>query len=1717
MSVTFSEVAASALRDASRQPGLANKRLALKGLFGLQPEAIFLALEPDLDAAVTVKTGAGEQTVQAIELSAGRLLIPYLVSDDLADTNRGSAGFAATLRTEFLAGAAEERVLLILDSHPVETVLSASEDASELPHLAWDELVLRFLRMTAETLGVAESDFARHAVQEFAKYSSQTKAALDLLAGWLTGALQGSEAAAGKSLWKLGCFLSDPDASNDYSRFEPSADWRRRIDERYESKSKSWASEIQRLLSRKRVPGEIVNRVIAAAGPFEVDYERFTLTDLQQSEGAPTPLQTDEFEPVLASRATIRSGDSLLVWVGGGVSQLELRLSRQAQAGDAGLARWAGGGNPGELEMVAGSTTAKVLLPEAPSSGWHFASLELHPKSAAGFAGLGETLELAVYRSDGGWLPAEISLEIDPASAGFACDDDPLVVAFGEGGEQLGNATADPLPEDLDDTERVELPVTFNGEDTILPVLVRGGVSPEDPEPPEPPENPDDTDGDGGGGDGSETPAIQSEYPSINLALLAARRTEWPDAKLTELDGVLQTAFNIGARQFKVALQRPAGIDGSRLERAILEHPEWTSYVWSEQTETLTRGRGPGISEGALPGHLVEQFRRAREELFAKAAEAGSIYALNPENPEVTAYIAAYDALLAQVPADARYEGDWDGLVLCDTVVLAGELDLLVSPTSPLSVAFHAATKDQFSAWTAAADVPTEEDVAAVSIRHAVPLLNAGSRWFESAPLEEVLWRRYVPLTDDAPGVPERNAKFIAQRLHFFLRVHETYKDPAQTLSVAFHEPGDGKIVLEALRSFYSRDRGAGAYSLPRLHAHLVGASAELNDEVAKLLADGRQDDLDRLVQSRVTVTATPASEAPAFAHVTFLFRSPGTRTARQVPMSDRSPTDHLHGLAASPGRHVYSERNKVFAWGTWAAGSADAPTYQRLVSRSLELVGGQPTGRLTEGWTQMPSASLDQEALDELYSEQSVWVVHLDRLIGIEAFGGPRQLIEYEERADPDQPGYDGITATEQIEPYMEAVGRALAGFGNPDDQALKRLLQLLNAVSGRWALELLQRNDADILQRIGFVAAIALIEQLEDCLGTREDGTGVLIALDELIAGRGRAGLPRFSLPVKRPDGKMCDDLLVLWVPRDKGGDDPVTLRGAVIEVKYASSGRPNTDDARGEITRTREWLHAAFNTDGSTRPFRARDLAEIINAAASRATTFDLGRPARQEALTGALKKIARGAYRLDLSHTRLGESRTGIAVSVEGESSVPTNQSVLAEGGQDLDLLRVGRPVLQQLVSGKRVSAGGSWETISFSPPAEAETAQEPTEPVAGPPPASPRTSEEDLREARDGATEAPGSATSSEEAQLLPEMGRALDSAMEKYRLAVEPFQPELAQVGPNVIRFRTKALGPLSVSDVERRARDIGREVGAPGAVIVSQEPRFICIDVPRAERSPVLYRDLAPRATSEAMPGALDFIVGVAPSGDVRVADLARLPHLLVAGATGSGKSVFLRSLLCHLVATRGPDALRILLVDPKQLDFANFSQLPHLVGGRIVSDPADAVQSLEETIEDELARRRPILMEAGATSATEYYEAGGSHQELSQMVVLVDEFADLAAVMSRRERQGFQELIQRYAQITRAFGIYLVLATQRPSVDVITGSIKANLTARIAFSLPSHRDSMTVLDRSGAEDLLGNGDLLFYVNGQVERLQAPLADSSDVASAVERWRNVANPEHGS
>jgi hypothetical protein len=614
------------------------------------------------------------------------------------------------------------------------------------------------------------------------------------------------------------------------------------------------------------------------------------------------------------------------------------------------------------------------------------------------------------------------------------------------------------------------------------------------------------------------------------------------------------------------------------------------------------------------------------------------------------------------------------------------------------------------------------------------------------------------------------------------------------------------------------------------------------------------------------------------------------------------------------------------------------------------------------------------------------------------------------------------------------------------------------------------------------------------------------VLLPLDELFRLLAKSGVGR--------SGRSCDDLVYLRLFRTGDG---IRIAARLLEVKFKSAGIPDLVTARKEIERTRELLDGIARSDEASRPFRSRDLAEFIRAGAIRNRTFGLGGIGLADAETVAAE-VAAGRYKIDFSYLAGDDLVHGDVVSLELENNVPASRTILAAGdGLALGYIRLGSPILEELARSGTLQKPQDWPAIRFLP-ADGSPVQRTIprpQPDGGPSETvGTAADQQDDSIESSGPTGYPAAAMTNDPeaaASRLPvEISKKaveLDRAATKYGLKLAPFEPSLAQAGPSVIRFRTRPLGRETIANVRKRALDLGREVGFADGLLVDQEPYYITVDVPRSEPVTVMLADHIGALSQVKALGALPFVLGMAPSGQVVVEDLARLPHLLVAGATGSGKSVMLRGLLCCLARTRSPMQLQIMIVDPKQVDFAPFHDLMHLVDNRIVTDPREAVELLAETLEREVGWRRDLLTEAGVTSALEFYEQGGTLEQLPQMVILVDEFADLSASLDRAARDTFLGLIQRFGQLTRAFGIYLVLATQRPSVQVITGDIKANLTARVALKVQSAADSVTVLGRGGAEALRPGGDLIFDHGGRAQRLQALFAGPADVRGAKAFW----------
>jgi DNA segregation ATPase FtsK/SpoIIIE, S-DNA-T family len=356
-------------------------------------------------------------------------------------------------------------------------------------------------------------------------------------------------------------------------------------------------------------------------------------------------------------------------------------------------------------------------------------------------------------------------------------------------------------------------------------------------------------------------------------------------------------------------------------------------------------------------------------------------------------------------------------------------------------------------------------------------------------------------------------------------------------------------------------------------------------------------------------------------------------------------------------------------------------------------------------------------------------------------------------------------------------------------------------------------------------------------------------------------------------------------------------------------------------------------------------------------------------------------------------------------------------------------------------------------------------------------------------------------------------------------------------MGPTVTRFELE-LGPgVKVARVTSLNRDIAYAMATPDVRIVAPIPgrSAIGVEVPNRQRTLVALGDLLATDEAGAATHPLDVPVGRDISGKVEIVNLGEMPHVLISGATGAGKSSCINSLITSLVMRATPDQVRLILIDPKRVEMGQYNDLPHLLAP-VVVDPKKAAATLGWAVK-EMERRYDILAECGARDITSYQQmlARGeierpvsSHQMVADVlertsglvdeedeeqpevlpyiVIVVDELNDLMMVAAR----DVEESVVRIAQMARAVGIHLVLATQRPSVDVITGVIKANVPSRMAFAVSSLADSRVILDQAGAERLIGKGDMLLVTasSSVAHRLQSPWVSEEEVRRVVEFWR---------
>ncbi|MEK4973788.1 DNA translocase FtsK [Niallia sp. FSL R7-0648] len=335
--------------------------------------------------------------------------------------------------------------------------------------------------------------------------------------------------------------------------------------------------------------------------------------------------------------------------------------------------------------------------------------------------------------------------------------------------------------------------------------------------------------------------------------------------------------------------------------------------------------------------------------------------------------------------------------------------------------------------------------------------------------------------------------------------------------------------------------------------------------------------------------------------------------------------------------------------------------------------------------------------------------------------------------------------------------------------------------------------------------------------------------------------------------------------------------------------------------------------------------------------------------------------------------------------------------------------------------------------------------------------------------------------------------------------------------GPSVTRYEVQPEPGVKVSKITNLSDDLKLSLAAKDIRIEAPIPgkHTVGIEVPNQKSRPVLIREILESEEFKSSASPLTVAMGLDISGKPIVTDLRKMPHGLIAGATGSGKSVCINTMLVSLLYKAKPEELKLLLVDPKMVELAPYNYVPHLASP-VITDVKTATAALKWAVE-EMERRYELLAHAGVRDITKYNQLAEEHKRYSEklpyLVIVIDELADLMMMAPA----DVEEAISRIAQKARACGIHLLIATQRPSVDVITGLIKANVPTRIAFSVSSQIDSRTVIDISGAEKLLGKGDMLFLENGTSKpvRLQGTFVSDEEIDQVVAHVRKERKPEY--
>lgn len=618
-------------------------------------------------------------------------------------------------------------------------------------------------------------------------------------------------------------------------------------------------------------------------------------------------------------------------------------------------------------------------------------------------------------------------------------------------------------------------------------------------------------------------------------------------------------------------------------------------------------------------------------------------------------------------------------------------------------------------------------------------------------------------------------------------------------------------------------------------------------------------------------------------------------------------------------------------------------------------------------------------------------------------------------------------------------------------------------------------------------------------------------------------------------------------------------------LLPLLYVSSRKLWRDVENGDAPETTAWwmptallliamtliatvLSLAFEDQGGTLPAQAGGLSGLLGAGAIQAVAARFGADAEGWVILGlALTSLAIGVglltrifaidWRVLMSLPEFlgGGSLSGLMrrLPLPGRGSAPA----LAFAGDDADAEDhdiAPRP--------RRMGKGEAAAEPTPQPPRRPPEISDPSAPPKRA--AAGKTAQTDMfapfnLPSLDLLAEPPVDKAPKLDKLALERNARLLENVLDDFNVKGEI---TAVRTGPVVTMYELEPAPGIKASRVVGLAEDIARNMSAISARVSPIPGRTVMgIELPNQDRQMVALKELAACADFAEAKGNLPIILGKDIAGEPIIADLAAMPHLLVAGTTGSGKSVGLNVILLSLLYRFTPTELRLILIDPKVLELKTYDDIPHLLSP-VVTEPAKSVRALKWAVE-EMERRYRMMSAISSRNITSFNEkvsaaiAKGKplgrrvqtgfdpetgeqlfeeeqldYQPLPQIVLIVDELADLMVTVGKE----IEVLIQRLSQKSRAAGIHLIMATQRPSVDVITGVIKANLPTRISFKVTSRIDSRTILGEQGAEQLLGKGDMLYKPNtGAMLRVHGPFVSDEEVEAVADHWRAQGSPTY--